>query len=124
MMGRNNANMHAQIPGYHDSFSLFRITSQLQKMAHELPPHFNKIKTDEDRFFAEKSQREDSLDLRLRVTKLESELKFAAIQIAELRHHIRQTIMENLHLSDGDDCTLKGLKDAISYEFEDSCENA
>jgi hypothetical protein len=31
--------------------------------------------------------------------------------------------MENLHLADGDDCTLKRLKDAISFELEDSCEN-
>ena len=93
-------------------------------MPHELPPHFQQIKADEARFFAEKSQREDSLDLRLRVTKLEQALIFASIEIAELRHQIREIIMENLHLADGDNCTLKRLKDAISFELEDSCENA
>jgi regulator of replication initiation timing len=92
-------------------------------MPHELPPHFHQIKADEARFFAEKSQHEDSLDLRLRVTKLEQALKFASIEIAELRHQIRETLMENLHLADGDDCTLKRLKDAISFDLEDSCEN-
>lgn len=34
----------------------------------------------------------------------------------ELREVIRQTIMENLHLADGDDCTLKMLKDAIGFD--------
>ena len=44
-------------------------------------------------------------------------------EIAELRHQIWGTIMENLHLADGSDCTLKRLKDAISFELEDSYEN-
>ena len=55
--------------------------------------------------------------------RLTEALKFASIEIAELRHQIRETLMENLHLADGDDCTLKRLKDAISFELEDSCEN-
>jgi hypothetical protein len=58
-----------------------------------------------------------------RIGKLEQALKYASVEIAELRHQIRETIMENLHLADGDDCTLKRLKDAISFELEDSCEN-
>jgi hypothetical protein len=37
----------------------------------------------------------------------------------KLRHQIRETIMENLHLADGDQCTLKRLKDAIGFDDED-----
>lgn len=36
-------------------------------------------------------------------------------RIAELESAICATIEENLHLADGDVCTLKHLKDAISY---------
>jgi regulator of replication initiation timing len=63
-------------------------------------------------------------DLVVQANRLETALKYASIEIAELRHQIRETLMENLHLADGDDCTLKRLKDAISFELEDSCENA
>lgn len=35
----------------------------------------------------------------------------------KLRNAIRDTIMENLHLADGDVCTLKRLKDAIGFEL-------
>jgi hypothetical protein len=62
-------------------------------------------------------------DLVVQANRLETALKYASIEIAELRHQIRETLMENLHLADGDDCTLKRLKDAISFELEDSCEN-
>lgn len=55
--------------------------------------------------------------------RLTEALKFASIEIAELRHQIRETLMENLHLADGDVCTLKRLKDAISFELEDSWES-
>ena len=55
--------------------------------------------------------------------RLTQALKFASIEIAELRHQIRQTITENLHLADGDVCTLKRLKDAIGFDL-DSPENA
>lgn len=41
----------------------------------------------------------------------------------QLREVIRETLMENLHLADGDVCTLKRLKDAIGFEL-DSLENA
>lgn len=51
-------------------------------------------------------------------------LRYASIEIAELRHQIRETIMENLHLADGDDCTLLRLKDAIGFQLDDSSENA
>ena len=40
-----------------------------------------------------------------------------------LREQVRLTIMENLHLADGDVCTLKRLKDAIGFDL-DSPENA
>ena len=40
-----------------------------------------------------------------------------------LQEQVRLTIMENLHLADGDNCTLKRLKDAIGFSF-DSPENA
>lgn len=35
----------------------------------------------------------------------------------QLREAIRETIMENLGLADGDICTLKRLKDAINFEL-------
>jgi hypothetical protein len=34
-----------------------------------------------------------------------------------LTEAIYKTIMENLHLTDGDDCTLKRLKDVIQFEL-------
>jgi hypothetical protein len=40
-----------------------------------------------------------------------------------LQEQVRLTIMENLHLADGDNCTLKRLKDAIGFSL-DSPENA
>ena len=40
-----------------------------------------------------------------------------------LREQVRLTIMENLHLADGDVCTLRRLKDAIGFDL-DSPENA
>jgi len=36
-------------------------------------------------------------------------------ELEELREQARLTIMENLHLADGDVCTLKRLKDAIGF---------
>ena len=30
---------------------------------------------------------------------------------------IHETLMQNLHLADGDDCTLKRLKDSIQFEL-------
>ena len=44
-------------------------------------------------------------------------------KLAGLREQVRLTIMENLHLADGDECTPKRLKDAISFELEDSSAN-
>jgi hypothetical protein len=44
-------------------------------------------------------------------------------RIKELESVIRETIMQNLHLADGDVCTLKRLKDAIDFDL-DSPENA
>ena len=44
------------------------------------------------------------------------------MDLEELREKIRLTIIENLHLADGDDCTLKRLKDAIDFDL-DSLEN-
>jgi len=43
-------------------------------------------------------------------------LRDAACMIESLTLAIRTTIEQNLHLADGDICTLKGLKDAISYD--------
>jgi hypothetical protein len=43
-------------------------------------------------------------------------------KLAELREQVRLTIMENLHLADGDVCTLKRLKDAVAFDL-DSPEN-
>ena len=37
-----------------------------------------------------------------------------------LRQAIRETLMENLHLADGDICTLKRLKDAIGFELPET----
>lgn len=38
-------------------------------------------------------------------------------EFEELREEVRLTLMENLHLADGDQCTLKRLKDAIGFEL-------
>jgi hypothetical protein len=43
-------------------------------------------------------------------------LRDAACMIESLELAIRTTIDENLHLADGDTCTLKRLKDAIGYD--------
>ena len=43
-------------------------------------------------------------------------LRDAACMIESLELAIRTTIDENLHLADGDICTLKRLKDAIGYD--------
>ena len=37
-----------------------------------------------------------------------------------LREAILETIMQNLHLADGDACTLKRLKDAIGFELPEN----
>ena len=42
---------------------------------------------------------------------------------AALREQVRLTLLENLHLADGDQCTLKRLKDSIGFDL-DSPENA
>ena len=47
-------------------------------------------------------------------------LLFARRERDDLMAAIRQTLEENKHLADGDDCTLKVLKDAFAKaEFED-----
>ncbi|MFA9262806.1 MAG: hypothetical protein ACEQSB_05690 [Undibacterium sp.] len=38
-------------------------------------------------------------------------------RIFDLEDVIHVTLLENLHLADGDDCTLKQLKDAIGFEL-------
>ena len=43
-------------------------------------------------------------------------LRDAACMIESLELAIRTTIEQNLHLADGDDCTLKKLKEAIGYD--------
>jgi len=43
-------------------------------------------------------------------------LRDAACMIESLELAIRTTIDENLHLADGDICTLKRSKDAIGYD--------
>ena len=54
---------------------------------------------------------------------LNLDLHLAKEDLADLREQVRLTIMENLHLADGDNCTLKRLKDAIDFSL-DSPENA
>ena len=44
-------------------------------------------------------------------------LRDAACMIESLELAIRTTIEQNLHLADGDDCTLKRLKDVIQFEL-------
>lgn len=48
------------------------------------------------------------------VTSVSAKL-FARHCISELETAIRETIEDNLHLVDGDDCTLLKLKKAIDY---------
>jgi hypothetical protein len=40
-----------------------------------------------------------------------------AARCIELHSAIRETIMDNLHLADGDKCTLKRLKDVIKFKL-------
>lgn len=54
---------------------------------------------------------------------LRREIKAVTEQRDRLAEAIRLTLMENLHLADGDQCTLKCLKDAIGFDL-DSLENA
>ena len=49
--------------------------------------------------------------------------KVLEAELDDLREEVRLTLLENLHLADGDVCTLKRLKDAIRFELEDFCEN-
>ena len=44
-------------------------------------------------------------------------LRDAATMIESLSNAIHETLMENLHLADGDQCTLKRLKDAIGFSL-------
>lgn len=39
-------------------------------------------------------------------------------EILSLRACVRLTIMENLHLADGENCTLKRLKKAIGFKLK------
>jgi hypothetical protein len=51
--------------------------------------------------------------LKLEQTTLESVTE----QRDRLAEAIHETLMQNLHLADGDDCTLKRLKDSIQFEL-------
>lgn len=44
-------------------------------------------------------------------------LEILAAAYRELKEAINITIIENLHLADGDDCTLKRLKDVIKFKL-------
>lgn len=48
---------------------------------------------------------------------IESAVVDAIKGLDDLREAVRLTLMENLHLADGDVCTLKRLKDAIGFEL-------
>jgi hypothetical protein len=50
---------------------------------------------------------------------LESQWREQRAEIAKLKAAILQTLDENGHLADGDDCTLIHLKTAIGYEDEE-----
>jgi hypothetical protein len=50
---------------------------------------------------------------------LESQWREQRAEIIKLKAAIRQTLDENGHLADGDDCTLIHLKTAIGYEDEE-----
>jgi hypothetical protein len=54
---------------------------------------------------------------------LATELTAVTEQRDRLAEEIRLTIMENLHLADGDKCTLKRLKDAIGFDAEEKHSN-
>jgi len=54
----------------------------------------------------QRGQLEKAIDLTVTLSRRNSELRAA----------IMATISENLHLADGDKCTLKRLKDAVGYK--------
>lgn len=51
------------------------------------------------------------------IQELSARLEKAERDALRLCEAIRETLMENRHLADGDVCTLKKLKDAIHFEF-------
>ena len=69
----------------------------------------------------ERDRLDDQLDhILLRLGKTQERMIDAERQLDRLEAEIRLTIMENVHLADGDVCTLKRLKDAIGFEFNES----
>ena len=64
---------------------------------------------------------DDQLDhILLRLGRTQERMIDAERQRDRLEAEIRLTIMENVHLADGDLCTLKRLKDAIGFEFNEA----
>jgi chromosome segregation ATPase len=64
---------------------------------------------------------DDQLDhILLRLGRTQERMIDAERQRDRLEAEIRLTIMENVHLADGDVCTLKRLKDAIGFEFNEA----
>ena len=64
---------------------------------------------------------DDQMDhILLRLGRTQERMIDAERQRDRLEAEIRLTIMENVHLADGDLCTLKRLKDAIGFEFNES----
>ena len=64
---------------------------------------------------------EDSIEvseLASAAIKYRSRARIAEARIAELEKAITETINENLHLADGEDCTLARLKAVIRLESE------
>ena len=64
---------------------------------------------------------DDQVDhILLRLGRTQERMIDAERQRDRLEAEIRLTIMENVHLADGDVCTLKRLKDAIGFEFNEA----
>ena len=64
---------------------------------------------------------DDQVDhILLRLGRIQERMIDAERQRDRLEAEIRLTIMENVHLADGDLCTLKRLKDAIGFEFNEA----
>jgi chromosome segregation ATPase len=81
------------------------------------------------------TEQRDELSRQLNVVTIQRNKLAASLDVAQqvgiqlgeqrdrLAEEIRLTIMENLHLADGDKCTLKRLKDAIGFESEEKHSN-
>ena len=89
---------------------------------HRIRQEYNKVFTEnarlekENRWLKAQFENNEGSLLISENYEVESEVECLKKRVEELESAIRKTIEENLHLADGDDCTLIALKRAIELE--------